>query len=165
MSVTTGRSGHAPGGLWMHFAIGDGFLYMGDHSTESAIYAFDPPPPARNHHSLMPAYGDADVALAAQVAALEKALDTANALLPVPADGRGPEIALHLARSGLDLRLDSSLRASLERLATQEKSCLRDGIADALAAIARTAGLINGPHGVMLAGAPADAACGAKPPG
>src|ERR1700678_4562728 len=25
--VSTGRNGHAPGGIWLHFAINDGFLY------------------------------------------------------------------------------------------------------------------------------------------
>jgi Cft2 family RNA processing exonuclease len=156
--VTTGRNGHAPGGLWIHFGIGRGLLYMGDHSIESAVYAFDPPP-AAGTIILDASYGDADVALADQAAALENMLDTANALLPVPADGRGPEIALHLARRGLDLRLDDSLRASLERLAWEERAALRDGVADALAAIASTAGAIDGPQGVMLA-APADASRG-----
>ncbi len=39
----TGRNGHAPGGIWLHFAIGDGLLYTGDYSTESMLYAYDPP--------------------------------------------------------------------------------------------------------------------------
>ena len=42
--VTTGRNGHAPGGIWLHFAINDGFLYTGDYSAESPLYAYDPPP-------------------------------------------------------------------------------------------------------------------------
>lgn len=37
--VTTGRNGHAPGGVWLHFGIGGRFLYTGDYSTESALYA------------------------------------------------------------------------------------------------------------------------------
>ena len=37
IAVETGRNGHAPGGIWLHFAIGDGFLYTGDFSLE-----FDP---------------------------------------------------------------------------------------------------------------------------
>ena len=43
IEVTTGRNGHAPGGVWLHFAIGDGFLYTGDWSAESILYAYDPP--------------------------------------------------------------------------------------------------------------------------
>src|SRR5580704_11742009 len=35
IAVATGRNGHAPGGVWLHFAIGGGFLYTGDYSTES----------------------------------------------------------------------------------------------------------------------------------
>ena len=44
--VSTGRSGHAPGGIWLHLAIGGGLLYMGDYSVESEVYAYDPPPEA-----------------------------------------------------------------------------------------------------------------------
>ena len=45
IEVATGRNGHAPGGIWLNFAIGNGFLYTGDFSTESILYAYDPPPP------------------------------------------------------------------------------------------------------------------------
>ena len=45
--VDTGRNGHAPGGIWMRFHAGTGFLYTGDYSTESALYAYDPPPKSR----------------------------------------------------------------------------------------------------------------------
>ena len=48
IAVETGRNGHAPGGIWLRFAIGDGFLYTGDFSAESMLYAYDPPPPARH---------------------------------------------------------------------------------------------------------------------
>ena len=44
--VRTGRNGHAPGGIWVHFEVSDGFLYTGDYGRESPIYAFDEPPPA-----------------------------------------------------------------------------------------------------------------------
>ena len=43
IEVTTGRSGHAPGGVWIHLAIGDGFLYTGDWSAESILYGYDRP--------------------------------------------------------------------------------------------------------------------------
>ncbi len=46
IAVETGRNGHAPGGIWLRFAIGDGLLYTGDFSAESILYAYDPPPPA-----------------------------------------------------------------------------------------------------------------------
>ncbi len=42
IAVATGRNGHAPGGVWLHFAVGDGFLYTGDYCVESVLYAYDP---------------------------------------------------------------------------------------------------------------------------
>src|SRR5580700_11314040 len=30
IAVETGRNGHAPGGVWLHFAVGEGVLYTGD---------------------------------------------------------------------------------------------------------------------------------------
>src|SRR5262249_7790368 len=41
--VQPGRNGHAPGGIWLHFAVGDGLLYTGDFSAESLLYAYDAP--------------------------------------------------------------------------------------------------------------------------
>ena len=35
LAVETGRNGHAPGGIWLHFGIGGGFLYTGDICTKS----------------------------------------------------------------------------------------------------------------------------------
>ena len=54
--LETGRDGHAPGGVWLHFGIGDGLLYTGDYSAESALYAYDPPGawPSRPVSSGMP---------------------------------------------------------------------------------------------------------------
>ena len=43
IAITTGRNGHAPGGVWLHFGVDGGFLYTGDYSTESMLYAYDPP--------------------------------------------------------------------------------------------------------------------------
>ena len=157
--ILTGRNGHAPGGIWIHVGLGRGFLYMGDHSTQSAVYAFDPPPPAKTI-VLDASYGDADISLESQIAELDAILDAGAALLPVPADGRGPEIALHLGRrGGVDLRLDDAMRASLHRMAESERACLHAGVAEELAAIADSAGAIDGKRGVMLA-TPADASRG-----
>src|SRR4051812_21894514 len=44
IKVTTGANGHAPGGVWMQLAVGEGLLYMGDHSVESRLFVFDQPP-------------------------------------------------------------------------------------------------------------------------
>src|SRR5271155_4034477 len=43
MTVETGRNGHAPGGIWLNFAIGGGLLYTGDYCAESVLYAYDTP--------------------------------------------------------------------------------------------------------------------------
>ena len=61
--VETGRDGHAPGGVWLHFEIGDSFLYTGDYSAESALYAYDPPTRPAATALIDCSYGDYDRAL------------------------------------------------------------------------------------------------------
>lgn len=151
VTVTTGRSGHAPGGVWLHLDVGGGLLYMGDHCAESALYARDDPPPAEVV-ILDASYGDDDVTLAERARALDAACDAGPVLLPVPPAGRGPEIALHAARAGRTLGIDDAVRASLRNLAAAERACLRDGIADELARLAEACAAIGQPAGVMLAG-------------
>ncbi len=46
LAVRTGRAGHAPGGVWLHLAAGEGLLYTGDVLDRSEVLAFDPPPAA-----------------------------------------------------------------------------------------------------------------------
>jgi Cft2 family RNA processing exonuclease len=43
ITIATGRNGHVPGGVWLHFAVGGGFLYTGDYAVESILYAYDAP--------------------------------------------------------------------------------------------------------------------------
>src|SRR5215471_7899180 len=40
IAIETGRDGHAPGGVWLRLAAGDGLLYMADYSLESPVYVF-----------------------------------------------------------------------------------------------------------------------------
>jgi len=76
-----------------------------------------------------------------------------GALLPVPADGRAPEIAFHVAATtGALPGIGADLRASLARLASIERDSLRPGVADALARIGREAPAAAGPRGILLAG-------------
>src|SRR6476619_2697897 len=104
IEMETGRNGHAPGGVWMRFHSGTGFLYTGDYSTESALYAFDMPPKSRT--ALIDcSYGDDDTPLAQRKEALVPHL-AGDVLLQAPADGRGPAIALHLARNGQAINFD-----------------------------------------------------------
>lgn len=148
--VTTGRSGHAPGGVWIHLGLGNGLLYMGDNSCESLLYAWDTPPPAATL-ILDASYGDYENTLAECQRNLAPHF-AAGVLLPVPENGRGPEMALHLLQAGHALpHVDAAMRNALQRLATTDQDCLQDGAAEILARIAADAPVINNPQGVLLA--------------
>jgi Cft2 family RNA processing exonuclease len=150
--VRTGRNGHAPGGIWMHLGVGDGLIYMGDYSLESLIYAFDPPP-STGTVIIDGSYGSYDTALSECQKQLEPLARSGPILLPVPDNGRGPEMALWLARSiDAPIALDDAMRASLKRLADGESASIRDGLAAELAALAERADPIGAPRGIMLAG-------------
>ena len=129
IAVETGRNGHAPGGIWLRFAIGDGLLYTGDFSTESMLYAYDPPPPPAGTALMDCSYGSYDAPLAACWCKLEPFVERGPLLLPVPANGRGPEIALALLRHGrTDIFVDDAMQKALQLLgddagiSLQEKS-------------------------------------------
>lgn len=150
--VRTGRSGHAPGGVWLHLDAGAGLLYTGDYGVESPIYAFDPPPPAATV-VLDASYGDYDGALDTCRARLTPVLQGGAVLLPVPADGRGPELADHVARAlGKDPCIGEDLRASLLRLGSEEAASLRPGVAGRLSRLAREAPPLAAVDRPMLAG-------------
>ena len=152
IKARTGRNGHAPGGVWLHFDIGEGLLYTGDYGVESPIYAFDEPPPAGTV-VLDASYGDYDGPLKDCAARLAPVFARKSALVPVPSDGRGPELAYHIAVThGILPCLGSDLRASIERMAGTERESLRPGVADALARIAREAPAITGQRGILLTG-------------
>lgn len=157
--VTAGRSGHAPGGVWLHLDVSGGLLYMGDYSLESSVYASDAPPGA-DTVVVDATYGDSDTPLSEQLRAFEALFDAGPVLLPVPEDGRGPDIALYLARSNRPLpHIDDALRAALIRLAAADRACLREGVAEELSRLAADAPRIEGRRGVMLASR-ADATAG-----
>jgi Cft2 family RNA processing exonuclease len=149
--VHTGRSGHAPGGIWIRFALGDGFLYMGDHSSESIVYAYDAPLPAATV-VLDASYGRDDTPVLDRFSKFDSLCASSGVLLPVPEDGRGPEIVLYLARKGCStLRIDDAVRSALRRLAGADRASVREGVASVIAQLAETARAIDGAHGVMLA--------------
>lgn len=148
--VTTGRNGHAPGGLWIHLDVGGGVLYMGDYSTESFVYAFDRPPAAETA-IVDSSYGDYDALMADCLKAFGAVLDAPPVLLPAPAAGRGPEMALHVLRSGRGLaHIDDGLRAGIGNLLNQAQACLRPGVEADLARIERDAPPIDGARGIMV---------------
>ena len=159
--LETGRDGHAPGGVWLHFGIGDGLLYTGDYSAESALYAYDPPGQEAATALIDCSYGDYDRALATCWSELAAHLGKGPLLLPVPANGRGPEIALELMRHGFrDIFIDDAMQKALRRLGDGAAISLQVGLAEEIHRLAEVARPIDGARGVMLA-ASADGASGA----
>jgi Cft2 family RNA processing exonuclease len=159
--LETGRNGHAPGGVWLHFEVGDGFLYTGDYSAESALYAYDPPIRPAATALIDCSYGDYDRALVACWTELATHLGKEPLLLPVPANGRGPEIALELMRRGFrDIFIDEAMQQALRQLGDGAGISLHADLAEEIRRLAQIARPIEDACGVMLA-APADGASGA----
>lgn len=152
LRVTTGRNGHSPGGAWLHLAIGDGLVYMGDYGVESLIYAFDTPPRAATL-ILDASYGSDTRTLDECIAKLEPVFARGCALLPIPIAGRGPEMVYHVARTRpTSLRLGDDMRAALARMAKENADSLHVGVAAELARLARKAPPIAGADGLMFTG-------------
>jgi Cft2 family RNA processing exonuclease len=160
IAVTTGRNGHAPGGIWLHFAINDGFLYTGDYSTESPLYAYDPPQQPAATALLDCSYADYQKPLAACWEQFASFAARGPLLLPAPPNGRGPEIALELMRHGFrDIFADEATQMALRQLCKDSSISLRApaGDIEQLAAMVRP---IDAARGVMIAGS-ADGTSGA----
>jgi Cft2 family RNA processing exonuclease len=163
IEVTTGRNGHAPGGVWLHFAVGGGVLYTGDWSVESILYAYDRPTNATATALLDCSYGGYDKPIAECWRELAPFVERGPLLLPVPANGRGPEIALEIFRRGFsEIFVDDAMREALTRLTTSDRASLRAGVVEDVARLAAAAKPIDAAHpsGVMLA-ASADGSSGA----
>ncbi len=156
IEVTTGRNGHAPGGIWLHFDVGGGLLYTGDLSRESILYAYDPPAKTASVALLDCSYARYDRSLWDCCKDLAPLAKRGPVLLPVPANGRGPEIALALARQGIiDIFVDEAMQKALQRLCDAESVSVRADVADEVARLADVTKPIDGARGTMLA-APAD---------
>lgn len=102
-TLTTGRNGHAPGGVWLHLAAAgaDTLFYAGDIMPDSPAFPFDSPPRARvaildASYGLMRFAGDLRARFMARLCAAPRPL-----LLPAPATGRALEMALGLWETGL----------------------------------------------------------------
>ena len=147
--VETGRNGHAPGGIWMRFHGGTGFLYTGDYSAELALYAYDPPPKSRTM-LFDCSYGDDDTPIAERQNALAPYF-SGDVLLPAPADGRGPDIALHLARNGKTVRFDDATRAAVRDLTGIARASLRNGTEPQLSQLVEAALPPGEPTGATFA--------------
>lgn len=117
VALLCGRSGHAPGSVWFHLPDSGGLTYMGDWSRESRLLPFDLPP-AANLLITDASYGDRAEPLAQQIRRIADAARD-GAVLPVPANGRGPEMALQLMDHGLKVLLCPAIRQEVARLLTE----------------------------------------------
>ncbi|MBE0532271.1 MAG: MBL fold metallo-hydrolase [Rhodospirillales bacterium] len=155
IKVTTGRTGHAPGGVWLHLAVGDGLFYAGDMGFESELYAIDEPPPAATA-VIDASAGLDDTPQADRRSAMHHLVRQGDALLPVPAAGRGPEIALFVVEEICRKpSLCPELREMVANLCGPWRETLRAGTADRLSFLLAMAGSVEhrspGPRGVVIA--------------
>jgi len=130
--LTTGRNGHALGGVWFHFDLGGGLFYSGDWSEESHWFGFDEPPAAET--ALIDAsYHLDDMTQDRRKTDLNALLRwlPGTVLLPVPPSGRAGELALHLMDQG-DVRLDDTCRDFVAQALAAGPAA---GIADSAGAI------------------------------
>ena len=162
IAVETGRNGHAPGGVWVHLDIGGGLLYTGDYSAESVLYAYDPPDCIAATALVDCSYGAYQKPSADCWTELALFVAKTPILLPVPANGRGPEIALELLRHGFrDIFIDEAMRNAVRLLCDGGKVSLHAGLAGEVERLTEIARPVDGPHGIMLA-ASADGTSGAS---
>jgi Cft2 family RNA processing exonuclease len=124
IAIETGANGHALGGVWLRLAVGEGLLYMGDHSPESRLYSFDVPPPTGTM-IIDGSYGDAETRLEEQREAIAKFAAKGPVLFPVPADGRGPDIAIYLREFGFEIAIDDAVRTVAEMLTQEGRESVR----------------------------------------
>jgi len=153
IKVETGTDGHAPGGVWLRLSVGDGLLYMGDYSFESRLYAIDPPPPTPTM-IFDGSYGDAEEAIEPQHRRILEILARGPALLPVPPDGRGPELAMVLLEAGLDVAIDEQVRSVASMLTQAARESARPDSIPRLQRLIRDARRLDvdaEPKGVMVA--------------
>jgi Cft2 family RNA processing exonuclease len=153
VEVETGSDGHAPGGVWLRLAVGEGLLYMGDHSIESALYGFDPPP-ATVTMIIDASYGVTEETQDRQRGVLADLARKGPLLLPVPADGRGPEIAIFLQQAGFDVAIDDAVRAAATLLTQAARESVKEASLPGLQRLIRDARPLDdksAASGVMVA--------------
>ncbi|MGV0817210.1 MBL fold metallo-hydrolase [Martelella sp. AMO21009] len=125
LRLTTGRCGHAPGGVWFHMeTAAGGLLYTGDISLESHCMAFDHPPPAATV-VVDASYGDRAENLDDQIAAISDYAE-GGAVLCCPGAGRGTDMVLAMASRGHDVHVCAAIGREVEA-ATGETFPVVDG--------------------------------------
>jgi Cft2 family RNA processing exonuclease len=153
IAIETGANGHAPGGVWLRIAVGEGLLYMGDHSPESRLYGFDVPP-VTSTMIIDGSYGNAETRLDEQREVIANFAAKDPVLFPVPADGRGPDIAIFLRESGFEVAVDDAVRTVAEMLTKEGRESVRPESIRALQRLANEAAPLDArsdPRGVMIA--------------
>ena len=125
------------------------------------LYAYDPPERAAATVLMDCSYADYEKPLAECWRDLARFAERGPLLLPVPANGRGPEIALELMRHGVaDIYVDDAMRKALRQLSGGDAVALRPDAVDDIRRLAEIVKPIDGARGVMLA-ASADGTSGA----
>ena len=127
IELQTGTNGHAPGGVWLRLSAGEGFLYMGDYSFESRLYAIDTPPPTPIM-TIDASYGDFEQPLEEGRRVLKDVAAAGPVLFPAPADGRAVDIAIYLQSEGFDVAIDEAVRSNAVALTQQARESARPDI-------------------------------------
>lgn len=153
IAIETGANGHAPGGVWMRLAVGDGLLYMGDCSIESRLFTFDKPPQTSTV-IFDGSYGDAEVRQDAERPLICDIAARGPVLFPVPADGRASDIAIFLQDSGIEIAIDDSVRSIAASLLDSARGSVRSETIPAVERLLKTARRLDAdsePRGAMIA--------------
>ena len=128
LSMTAGRSGHMLGSCWLRFEYGGkSLLYTGDMTLAGRLLATDLPPES-DGAVVDCAYAGRVLPQAGQYGALvglaeEVAAGGGKLLLPVPPNGRGSDILLHLCENlrGVPVYAEANVAALCVQLLKERK--------------------------------------------
>ncbi|MBY3473625.1 MBL fold metallo-hydrolase [Rhizobium laguerreae] len=153
VEIETGRSGHAPGAVWIRVGGPAGVLYSGDFSREGTLYAFDAPLPAR-YLIVDASYGTYDEPLEPTVDMLARMASSGPLLLPTQPNGRGLEMAVHFDERNIPIALCDNHIAIARRVLKSHQGVLDDNAAERLSAAVAAAvdyTRVESSYGAMLA--------------
>lgn len=121
VTVSTGRTGHSFGGVWLHFELAGGVLYTGDLCLETDYFLYDSPPDAATV-LIDASYGAERTTQDIRQANL---IDTIHSLpgqilFPVPPSGRVAEMAIMFEKAGLtDWSMDKCCYTQIKQVLEQ----------------------------------------------
>ncbi|MFH1804829.1 MAG: MBL fold metallo-hydrolase [Pseudomonadota bacterium] len=161
VTVTTGRTGHSYGGVWLHFSLGGGVFYSGDFCTESDCFLFETPPDAATV-LLDASYG---LERTRQRVRMDAVIDTVarldgQILFPVPPSGRASEMALLFEQHGIaDWTMDARCYGWVRRMLSEEgRDYIKPDAINILRDVSDKARDFNADARIMLCHAP----CGTR---